>query len=67
MYFRGNELRFGKLTMHDADLQIVDKDPKDPFNFFLAYFSQQLVAGYSKTLVNKGLVAYMPDYDQVGK
>jgi hypothetical protein len=67
MFFRGNELRFGKLTMHDADLQIVDKDPRDLFNFFLSHFSEQLVAGYSKTMPDKGLVATMPDYDQVRK
>ena len=67
MFFRGGELRFGKLTMHDADLQIVDKNPKDPFNFFLSHFSEQLVAGSSKTMPDKGLVAYMPDYDKIRK
>jgi hypothetical protein len=67
MFFHGNELRFGKLTMHDADLQIVDKNPRDPFNFFLSHFSEQLVAGYSRTMPDKGLVAYMPDYDKIRK
>jgi hypothetical protein len=67
MYFKGGDLKFGKLTMHDADLEIADKDPKDPFDFFLERFSQQLVAGYSKTLPDKGLVSYMPDSDEVGK
>jgi hypothetical protein len=67
MYFKGGDLKFGKLTMHDADLEIADKDNKDPFDFFLERFSQQLVAGYSKTLPNKGLVSYMPDSDEVTK
>ena len=67
MFFSGHDLAFGKLTMHGADLQIVDDDPSDPFHFFLAKFSQQLVAGYSKTMPDKGLVSYMPDIDDVGK
>jgi hypothetical protein len=67
MYFRGGSLSFGRLTMADSDLQIVDADPKDPFDFFLAQFSKQLVAGYSKTMSDKGLVSYMPDSGETGK
>ncbi len=67
MFFRGNELSFGKLTMHGAELQIIDKDPRDPFHFFLPQYLKQLVAGTSHTLPDKGLVVYMPDFDQVGK
>jgi hypothetical protein len=37
MYYQGGELSFGKTTMHGADLEIIDADPKDPFDFFLAY------------------------------
>jgi hypothetical protein len=64
MFFRGGRLRFGKLTMDDTDLQIVDMDPHDPFEFFLSRYLKQLVAGYSKTMPDKGLVAMMPDYDE---
>jgi hypothetical protein len=67
MYFRGGALSFGRLTMADSDLQIVDADPKDPFDFFLAQFSKQLTAGYSKTMPDKGLVSYMPDAGETGK
>lgn len=67
MFFRGGELSFGKLTMHGADLQIIDADPKDPFQFFLPKYARQLIAGESKTLADKGLVVYMPDYDEAGK
>jgi hypothetical protein len=66
MFFRGSELSFGKLTMHGAELQIIDKDPKDPFHFFLPQYLKQLVAGTSHTLPDKGLVVYMPDFDQAG-
>jgi len=67
MYLSGGTLSFGKLTMPGADLQIIDADPKDPFDFFLSQYAKQLVAGYSRTLPNKGLVVYMPDSDKTGK
>jgi len=45
MFFRGGVLRFGKLTMHDTDLMIVDAEPEDPFDSFLDQYNAQLVAG----------------------
>jgi hypothetical protein len=65
VYFGGGVIRFGKLTMHDADLQLIDQDPKDPFDFFPARYNAQLVAGYSKNTPKKGLKTYMPDYDDL--
>jgi hypothetical protein len=62
MYYRGGVLRFGKLTMHDADLLIMDAEPEDPFDFFLDQYNAQLVAGYSKNTPDFGLVVTMPDY-----
>jgi len=66
IYWRGSELSFGKLTMTDTDLELVDMDPKDPFDFSIDRWTSQLVAGYSKTLPNRGLRAYMPDYNDLG-
>ena len=60
--FRGGTLRFGKLTMNDTDLRLIDDDPEDPFEFFLERYADQLVAGYSKTTKDKGLRTYLPDY-----
>src|SRR4030095_16594464 len=65
MYYRGGILRFGKLTMNNADLKIVDTDPKNPFDFSLDHYNTQLVAGTSKNTPNYGLVVYMPDYFKV--
>ncbi len=48
MFFRHGVLRFGKLTMDDTDLMIVDANAKDPFDFFLDHYNTQLVAGYSQ-------------------
>jgi hypothetical protein len=65
MFYRGGVLRFGKLTMNDVDLLIVDADPRDPFQFFLDRYNQQLVAGYEKNTPEHGLIVYLPDYRQV--
>jgi hypothetical protein len=65
MFFRGRLLRFGKLTMEDADLQIVDADPDDPFDFSLPDINRQLVAGSSHNQADFGLVTTMPDYGDV--
>ena len=62
MFFRGGVLRFGKLTMRDADLMIVDQQQNDPFDFFLERYNAQLVAGYEKNTPDHGLIVFMPDY-----
>ena len=65
IYWRGSELSFGKLTMTDTDLELVDMDPGDAFDFSVDHWQTQLVAGYSKTLPNRGLRAHMPDYNDL--
>ena len=62
MAFRGGLLRFGKLTMSDSDMVLIDDDPKDPFDFFLDHYKEQLTAGYSKNTMQDGLRVHMPDY-----
>jgi hypothetical protein len=65
LYFFGGSIRFGKLTMTDADMQLVDADPRDPFDFSPAGYEAQLVAGYSRNTRRKGLQVFMPDYSRV--
>ena len=67
MAYRGGILRFGKLTMNNTDMRLIDADPTDPFEFFPARYNDQLVAGYSKTTVSGGLQVYMPDYNKISK
>jgi hypothetical protein len=67
MYFRGGTLRFGKLTMVDSDLEIVDMDPSDPLDFDFAEYNRQLVAGYSKSTAAHGLIVFMPDLHRLGR
>jgi hypothetical protein len=66
VYFRGAQLRFGKLLMSDTDLQIVDADPSDAFDLNLEEYARQLIAGTSRTLPNLGLRVEFPDYDALG-
>jgi len=61
IYHRGGVLRFGKLTMNDADLEIVDQTPGNAFEFSLKEYNRQLVAGYSKNTPSHGLIVFMPD------
>jgi hypothetical protein len=63
IYHKGGVLRFGKLTMTDADLQIVGDRP-GVFNFFQREYQRQLVAGYSKNTPSNGLIAHMVDYSR---
>jgi len=65
IYWRGGQLSFGKLTMTDTDLELVDLDPKDAFDFSVDNWNAQLVAGYSKTLPNRALRAYLPDFNDL--
>ena len=64
MHYQGNVLRFGRLTMNDTDMHLIDLDPKDPFDFSLREYVKHLVAGYSKNTADGRLRVYMPDYDQ---
>ena len=67
IYWRGGALAFGKLTMTETDLELIDADPKDPFDFSADRWNDQLVAGYSKTTAVRGLKAHMPDYNDLKK
>jgi hypothetical protein len=65
IYWRDGSLRFGKLTMVATDLELIDQDPGDPFDFSAPRYNDMLVAGYSRNTASKGLKTYMPDYDDL--
>jgi len=65
MFYKGGTLHFGKLLMLDAEMQIVDLRPSGFFNFALDRYTEQLVAGYSKTLPDLGLEVYMLGLDKL--
>ena len=64
IYHRGGTIHFGRLTMTDADLEIVGNRP-GLFDFFQREYLKQLVAGYSKTTPSNALVAHMVDYSRL--
>jgi len=67
MAYRGAQLRFGKLTMSDTDMILIDMDPKDPFDFYLDHYRDQLVAGYTKITPEFGLRVFMRDFNKPHK
>ena len=67
MSYRGNRLRFGKLTMADADMILIDMDPNDPLDFYLDHYKEQLSAGYSKTTGNSGLRVFVKDFNKLAR
>jgi hypothetical protein len=66
MYFQHGTLRMGKLFMVTADMQVIDLDPADPFDFFIDEYNAQLVAGFDKNRANYGLTVHMKDYAKLG-
>ena len=57
----GGTIDFGKLTMHDVDLIMIDIS-KDPwFDLDLANYQDQLVNGYTRMTPQAGLQIFMPD------
>lgn len=65
MSYHGNTLRFGKLTMDDADLILIDMDPGDPFDFFLDHYKEQISAGYTKITPSFGLRVFVKDFNKL--
>lgn len=67
MSYQGNRLRFGKLTMDDADVILYDMNPADPMDFFLDHYKEQLAAGYTKITTNFQVHVFLKDYDKLGQ
>ena len=66
MSYQGNRLRFGRLTMDDADLVLYDLDPGDPLDFYLDHYKEQLAAGYTKITANFQLRVFLRDFNKLG-
>ena len=65
MAYKNNRLRFGKLVMNDADLVLIDMDAKDPLDFYLEHYKEQLSAGCTKITPDSGLRAFIKDYNKL--
>jgi hypothetical protein len=67
MALQGNRLRFGKLTMDDTDIIVVDMDVADPLDFYLDHYKEQLAAGYTKISTNFQLRVFIKDYSKLSR
>jgi len=65
MSYKGNRLRFGKLTMDDADIILYELDSADTLDFFLDHYKEQIAAGYSKITVNSQLRIFLKDFNKL--
>ena len=48
-------------------MELIDADPRDPFDFWPERYVTHLVAGYSKNTPSGGLRVYMPDYGSASR
>jgi hypothetical protein len=62
---RDGTLDFGKLTMHDVDLIMVDLSDDAWFDLDLAHYQEQIVNGYTRMTPQAGLQIFMPDLDKL--
>jgi hypothetical protein len=62
MSFKGGPVRFGKLEMDEADLELFNSGSENSFDFSIDHYKDQLVAGYSKINPRGGLCVHMPEY-----
>ena len=67
MYYKGGTVRFGKLTMVPTEMEFIDMHPEDAFDFSLAHYYDQIIAGYTKSNKDGALIAYVPDYRQIAE
>lgn len=67
MFYRDGTLRMGKLFFVRADMQVVDTDPRDAFDFFVDYYNNQLIEGFTRNQPDYGLKVFMRDYSDLGK
>ena len=65
LLFRGNRVKFGRLTMENTELAILDLDPKDPLDWYQDRYKDQLAAGYSRITENFGLRTYVKDFSKL--
>ena len=63
--FRGGRVHFAKLTMTDTDLTMVPRKPAATFGFSSANYYRQLVAGYTLSTPQLGLVSHVTDYREL--
>ncbi|MGC2660732.1 MAG: hypothetical protein WA324_22480 [Bryobacteraceae bacterium] len=64
---RGGTLTLGRLTMHGADIIMIDTSNDQWFELDLAKYEEQLVNGYIRMTPEAGLQIFMPDLSLIPK
>ena len=64
MQLTGGTLSFGKVTMQDADLTLIDASDDPWFDLDLVNYQAQLTNSYTLMTKQKGLEVFMPDLDE---
>jgi hypothetical protein len=68
LYLHKGDVKFGKLFMVDANLQMIDKDPSDYLDFYMEdYFRTLTIGGTALVLPDQSLKVIMPDYGDLFK
>jgi len=62
---RGGTIDFGKLTMHQVDLIMIDISNDPWFDIDLANYQEQLVNGYTRMTPQAGMQIFMPDLREI--
>ena len=62
MAMRGGSLQYGRDTMANADLTMIDSTPADLFDFYLHDYWCQIVAGTIKATPTEGWIVRVVDY-----
>ncbi len=62
---RDGTIDFGKLTMHNVDLIMIDISNDAWFDLDLTHYQEQLVNGYARMTPQAGLQIFMPDLDEI--
>ncbi len=60
----GGTINFGNLTMHPADLTLVDASKDVWFDLDLVHYQAQLLQGFSRITAQAGLEMFMPSLDE---
>ena len=59
------DVRFGKLTMIDANMTMVDNDSRDPFDFYLKEYYKAIARGTARIKRDFSITAFLPDYSDL--
>jgi hypothetical protein len=63
----GGSIHFGKLTMTNADMILIDTSPGDWYDFDLAHYREQIVKGSMFMTPDGGLRVFTPDSTKIGR